>query len=277
MTIDHRAKVLITPRELEALLAAGRSPVLLDVGGARPGTVDARTSGLPGAVPVDLATELAGPGGGTLGNRPLPDIAELQANARRWGIRTGAPVVVYDDKNGLQAARAWWVLCWAGIADVRLLDGGLGSWLAAGYATADLTRVPDLGNVQLSAGHLPTLDANAAARQPHRGVLLDARDGNAYETSGHIPGALNAPAKGNLSAAGTFAPPEELRLRYAALGALGSADVGVSCGAGVSAAHDIIALASLGQPAALFVGSWSAWSADPSRPVATGPGAGLTA
>lgn len=273
MTTDHRSKVLISARELDALLAAGRAPVLLDIGGARPGKADARSSGLPGAVPVDLATELAGPGGGTLGNRPLPEITELEANARRWGIREGAPVVVYDDKHGLQAARAWWVLRWAGIDNVRLLDGGLGSWLAAGYATAELTRVPDLGNVQLSPGHLPVLDADAAALQPHRGVLLDARDANAYESSGHIPGALNAPAKGNLAAAGTFASPEELRLRFAALGALG-ADVGVSCGAGVSAAHDVLALASLGQPAALFVGSWSAWSADPARPVVTGPAPG---
>jgi len=274
MTIDHRAKVLISARELDTLIAAGRPPVLLDVGGARPGTTDARTSGIPGAVPVDLATELAGPGGGTRGNRPLPDITELQANARRWGIRAGAPVVVYDDKNGLQAARAWWVLRWAGVEDVRLLDGGLGSWLAGGFATADLTRVPDLGNVQLSPGHLPTLDADAAARHARRGVLLDARDSNAYETSGHIPGSLNAPAKGNLSAGGTFALADELRTRYAALGAFGAAEVGVSCGAGVSAAHDIVALASLGRTAALFVGSWSAWSADPARPVATGPGPG---
>lgn len=270
MTIDHRKTVLITARELDAQLAAGRAPVLLDIGGVRPGRGDARSTGLPGAVPVDLATELAGPGGGTLGNRPLPEIAELEANARRWGIREGAAVVVYDDNNGLQAARAWWVLRWAGIDNVRLLDGGLGSWRAAGYATAELTSVPDLGNVQLSPGHLPVLDADAAALQPHRGVLLDARDAPAYETSGHIPGALNAPARGNLSAAGTFAAPEALRLRFAALGALG-ADVGVSCGAGVSAAHDILALATLGQPAALFVGSWSAWSADPSRPVVTGP------
>lgn len=274
MTIDHRAKVLISARELDALLAAGRAPVLLDIGGVRPGATDARSTGLPGAVPVDLATELAGPGGGALGNRPLPDIAELEANARRWGIRVGAPVVVYDDKNGLQAGRAWWVLRWAGIENVRLLDGGLGSWLAGGFATEDLTRVPDLGNVQLSPGHLPTLDADQAARQARRGHLLDARDAGTYATGGHIPGALNAPAKGNLSVDGTFAPADELRTRYAALGALSAAEVGVSCGAGVSAAHDIIALASLGQPAALFVGSWSAWSADPARPVATGPGPG---
>lgn len=270
-----RSSVLLTAQELKASIAAGKAPVILDVGGARPGTSSARSEGVPGAVPVDLASELAGEGGGDRGARPLPDIATLERNARRWGIGPDTPVVLYDDKGNLQAARGWWVLRWAGLRDVRLLDGGLKAWTDEGFALEPLSSHPAPGNVVLSEGHLPTLDSEAAGRRAGEGRLLDARDAEVYGgPDGHIPGSISVPARGNLLEDGRFAEPEVLRARFEAVGVDGSGPVGVSCGSGVSAAHDIAALATLGIAAELYVGSWSAWSADPQRPRAIGPAPG---
>jgi thiosulfate/3-mercaptopyruvate sulfurtransferase len=271
---DPRARVLITPEALSRL----RGAAILAV--RNPRGDESRTPRIPGAIDVDLPGELASPGGGTRGSRPLPEIAALQAHARGWGLRQGQTVIVYDHDRGLQAARGWWVLRWAGIADVRLLDGGFTAWKAAGLAVvAEAPAAPAPGDVILSPGHLPVLDADGAAALARSGVLLDSRIRPNYVGAtvaagmpkrGHIPGALSAPAADNLTEAGPFAEAETLHHIYAALGADGTRPVGVYCGAGISAAHDVLALASLGIPAAMFPGSWSAWSADPARPAAVG-------
>ncbi len=270
---DPRHRVLIAPAALADLPGAAILAI------RNPRGDESRTPRIRGAVDVDLPTELAAPGGGTRGGRPLPEIAELQRNARRWGIRKGQTVVVYDHDRGLQAARGWWVLRWAGIADVRLLNGGFAAWVAAGLPVADVPPEPAAGDVELSAGHLPVLDADGAAALARRGVLLDSRIRPNYigaavapgqPRRGHIPGALSAPAIDNLTEPGPFAEAETLRHLYAALGADGSRPVGVYCGVGISAAHDILALASIGIEAAMYPGSWSAWIADPDRPVVVG-------
>jgi thiosulfate/3-mercaptopyruvate sulfurtransferase len=188
--------------------------------------------------------------------------------------------VVYDDNRNLHAGRAWWVLRWAGVAGTRLLDGGLDAWIAAGLSTTTDIVLPAPGDITLDGGHLPVLDADAAAALADTAILIDARNTDAYlggpvrpgeAPSGHIPGALSAPTTENLAANGTLAAAEALRKRFAALGIDGTGPVGVYCGGGVAASHEIAALASIGITAALFPGSWSAWSSDPSRPVATGP------
>jgi thiosulfate/3-mercaptopyruvate sulfurtransferase len=135
------------------------------------------------------------------------------------------------------------------------------------------------GDVVLDGGHLPVLDADAAAALARTGRLLDARAGERYRgevepvdpRAGHVPGAASAPTTDNLAADGRFRDAAALRARFAALGADGAVPVGVYCGSGVTAAHEIAALAVAGVPAALYPGSWSAWSNDPARPVATGP------
>jgi thiosulfate/3-mercaptopyruvate sulfurtransferase len=275
MTIpDHqRSRVLITP----AALAAVPGAAILCM--RNPRGDETRTPRIPGAVDVDLPTELASPGGGTRGSRPLPEIGALQAHARTWGLRQRQTVVVYDHDRGLVAARGWWVLRWAGIADVRLLDGGFAAWFAAGLPVSHEAPAPARGDVTLSPGHMPVLDADGAAAIARSGVLLDSRIRPNYigatvtpgqAPRGHIPGALSAPAADNLTEAGPFAEAETLRHLYAALGADGSRPIGVYCGAGISAAHDVLALASLGIEAAMYPGSWSAWSADPARPVVVG-------
>jgi thiosulfate/3-mercaptopyruvate sulfurtransferase len=239
---------------------------------------------LPGAVAVDLDRDLAGPvGGGQRGRHPLPDPDALQATLRRWGVRADSAVVAYDDADGSSAARAWWLLRWAGLTDVRVLDGGIAAWVEAGYPVTTDVPAPEPGDVVVRPGGMPTLDADTAAALPGAGgVLLDARAEQRYRgevepvdpVAGHIPAARNAPISRNVRSDGRFLEPERLRERFAELGVRPDRAVGAYCGSGVTAAQEVLALEIAGVPAALYPGSWSEWVADPARPVATGPDGG---
>ncbi|UQI47469.1 sulfurtransferase [Streptomyces sp. HU2014] len=275
---------LITAVELMNVATGDRPPTLLDVRwqlGGPPGRPAYEAGHVPGAVFVDLDTELAGPAGEGAGRHPLPDAEEFGAAMRRAGVRADRPVVVYDGGQGWAAARAWWLLRWAGHGDVRVLDGGLAEWTARGGPLTTEAPAPVEGDFAPEPGALPLLDADGAAALARRGLLLDARAGERYRgevepidrVGGHIPGAVSAPTTENVGADGRFRPAKELAARFTELGAAGEPgpEVGVYCGSGVSGAHEVLALAVAGTPAALYVGSWSEWSADPSRPVATGP------
>jgi thiosulfate/3-mercaptopyruvate sulfurtransferase len=269
-----------------ALLAERGRTVLLDVRwalGDDRGRERYLDGPLPGAVFVDLDTELADPPSPEAGRHPLPSLQRLQAAARRWGISDGDRVVAYDDSGGMAAARAWWLLRWAGLTDVRLLDGGLAAWRAVGGPVEAGEVVPAPGSVTLTGGGMPTLTADEAAALPAAGgVLLDARAAERYRgevepidpRAGHVPGARSAPTAATLGPDGTFLPVAVLSERFAAVGAVAGARVGVYCGSGVTAAHEVAALAAAGIEAALWPGSWSQWSADPARPVAVGPDPG---
>jgi thiosulfate/3-mercaptopyruvate sulfurtransferase len=225
---------------------------------------------------VDLDTELAGHGQPTDGRHPLPLVSDLQDAIRRWGIDEHDAVVVYDGEGNLAAARAWWLLRWAGLGDVRLLDGALPAWVAAGGPLDTDYVVPEPGTFQVRPGSLPTLTAAQAGEWPDTGVLLDARAAERFKgetepidpKAGHIPGAVNAPTGGNLAPDGTFLPPDQLAARFAALGVEGTAPVAAYCGSGVTAAHELAALALAGIDAVLYPGSWSQWS-NLDRPVET--------
>jgi len=279
---------LVSANELAALLsdgASGGAPVrVLDVRwslGGPAGLPLYEAGHIPGAVYVDLETELARHGEPHEGRHPLPTVEDFQEAARRWGINDGDPVVVYDDWNNLAAGRAWWLLRYMGVENVQVLDGALSAWTAAGHPLAtssDDMATTQPGTVTLNAGNEPVLTADDAAALADTGVLLDARAGERYrgETepidprAGHIPGAISAPTSGNLNDAGQFLDAETLRERYEALGVRVDRAVGVYCGSGVTAAHDALALTVAGFRPALFPGSWSAWSNQPERPVATG-------
>jgi len=278
-----RDRVLVDAHGLADELAGGRPPVVLDVRWAL-GVTDGREQHLaahvPGAVYVDLETELAGPPSPAAGRHPLPDPADLQSAARRWGVRGDRGVVVYDAVGGTSAARAWWLLRWAGHDDVRILDGGLSAWRAAGYALEAGEVRPEPGDVVVSPGAMAVVDADGAAGLAASGVLLDARAGERYRgevepvdpRAGHVPGAVSAPTTENLGPDGTFLDAAALRERFRRLGLRdepsGDPAVGVYCGSGVTAAHEVAALATLGIDAALYAGSWSQWSNDPDRPAA---------
>ncbi|MEV0636496.1 sulfurtransferase [Streptomyces sp. NPDC050619] len=277
---------IISASELASDLAGDSPPVLLDVrwqlsvakAAGEPafdGRAEYAAGHLPGAVYVDLDRELAS-APGEHGRHPLPDLPEFGAAMRRAGVSSRTPVVVYDGGQGWAAARAWWLLRWTGHPDVRVLDGGLPAW--QGELSVDVPE-PAEGDFEPSPDAAGLLDADGAAALARSGVLLDARAGERYRgeiepidrVGGHIPGAVSAPTTDNVGADGRFLPAEELAARFKAFGASDGSQVGVYCGSGVSAAHEVLALAVAGIPAALYVGSWSEWSADPSRPVAVGP------
>ncbi|WP_329433771.1 sulfurtransferase [Streptomyces sp. NBC_01280] len=231
---------------------------------------------IPGAVYVDLDADLAGPAGAA-GRHPLPDVASFGAAMRRAGVSADRDVVVYDGGQGWAAARTWWMLRWTGHPSVRVLDGGLGAWEGP-LETAVPSPAP--GTFEPAPGAVGLLDADGAAALARSGVLLDARAAERYRgdvepidrVGGHIPGAVSAPTSENVAQDGRFLPVEALVSRFKSLGASGdSGEVGVYCGSGVSGAHEVLALAVAGIDAALYVGSWSEWSSDESRPVATGP------
>jgi thiosulfate/3-mercaptopyruvate sulfurtransferase len=204
-------------------------------------------------------------------------------------VRTGAPVVVYDADNGSVAARLWWLLRWAGHDRVRLLDGGFAAWVAEGHPVTTEIPAPAPGDVTVHSGHMPVVDADGAEELARTGVLLDARAPERYRgevepidpKAGHVPGARNAPFAAHTGEDGRWRTPAELADHFAKLGvpSTGSGSdapqVGAYCGSGVTAASVVLALEVAGvtsteSPATLYAGSWSNWSADPARPVATG-------
>jgi thiosulfate/3-mercaptopyruvate sulfurtransferase len=274
---DPRSKTLITVDELARLMDAGTAVVLLDVIDEQGAAPDDRPK-IPSALSVHLATDFSGKATPAAGRRPLPDESDLQTKARAWGICSDSIVVAYDNSGGAQASRAWWTLRWAGLANVRVLDGGYAAWVATNRPSSNhvATRAARAGDVVLTAGCMPTISGEEAADLARRSGLLDARPRAAYvgdpanPGTGHIPGAIHAPAGDNI-ADGKFKPNDELHARFCSLGADGSTKIGVYCGSGNAAAHAVAAMCAVGLEPALYVGSWSAWSADPSRPVATGP------
>ena len=266
---------------LNARMASGQRTVLLDVRwalGDPEGRAHYLSGHIPGAVYVDLPTELADPAEPARGRHPLPSAERLQEAARGWGVCRGDTVVAYDDAGSTSAARLWWMLRNAGFSTVCLLDGGLAAWRRAGLPLQGGLEQATPGDVTLTDGGMPVIDAAEAADWAARGVLLDARAGERYRgeiepvdpRAGHIPGAVSAPTTGNLDDGGRFLPAEDLRLRFARLGVGAATPAAVYCGSGVTAAHEIAALEIAGISAALFPGSFSQWSNDASRPVATG-------
>jgi thiosulfate/3-mercaptopyruvate sulfurtransferase len=242
---------------------------------------------IPGAVFVDLDRALADdPGDRSHGRHPLPDPHTFRDAMRTAGVSDGRPVVVYDNSGGMIAARAWWLLRHYGHRDVTVLDGGLDAWKGAGHptatadpATATTAGIP-VGDFSGEPGHMPTLDADSAAALAGSadGVLLDARAGERFRgdvepidpAAGHIPGARSRPTTDNLGPERRFREPDVLAERFTALGIGPTTRVGAYCGSGVTAAHQVLALELVGISAALYPGSWSEWSADPTRPVQTG-------
>ena len=193
---------------------------------------------------ADLEEELAGHGAPSDGRHPLPSDEALQAAARRWGIRQGQPVVVYDDSRSLPASRAWWALQRAGVDHVRVLDGGLSAWRAAGDAVEQGEVVPPPGDAVLtSPGSADILDTDQVAGWG--GVLLDARAPERFRgevepidpVAGHIPGARNLPITEVLTADGRFREPEEILAAFEVAGAAEEVPIAAYCGSGVTAAQ----------------------------------------
>ena len=268
---------LIDTAELSALLGSGQPPTLLDVRyrlGGPTGPAEHEAGHVPGAAYVDLDTALAAPPGAG-GRHPLPDTATFVGAMRSAGVRSGHPVVVYDDWSGHAAARGWWLLHHHGVEDVRVLDGGWSAWVADGGPVETGPVDTEPGDLDGTPGSMPVVEPDGVLEV---GVLVDARAGERYRgevepvdpVAGHVPGAVNVPTSMNLTPEGRFRPVAELRELYAGVGAVPGADVAAYCGSGVTACLDVLALELAGVRAALYPGSWSDWVSDPGRPVQTG-------
>ncbi|GEO07147.1 sulfurtransferase [Adhaeribacter aerolatus] len=276
-------KSILNPQELLRLKDA-TNLVLVD---ARTGP-DARekyeAEHLAGALFVDLEEELANkkPDAAEGGRHPLPDIEKFAQVLGLLGITPESHVVVYDDKNGANAAaRFWWMLRAIGHASVQVLDGGYQAALEAGFpSSAGSEKVVAAPSYPQKGWQLQTvaIDEVDKIREDANYLVIDVREGFRYRgerepidlIAGHIPGAVNIPFAGNLDANGFFLPPDKLKAKYtAALENHEPGNVVVHCGSGVTACHTLLAMdyAGLNIPK-LYVGSWSEWSRN-DRPMAT--------
>jgi thiosulfate/3-mercaptopyruvate sulfurtransferase len=234
---------------------------------------------LPGAVFLDLDDDLSAPTGP--GRHPLPDPAVFARRLGAAGIGDGDLVVAYDDVGGWVAARLWWMLDDLGHDRAAVLDGGIPAWIAAGRSltttipdavaahlglAGQWTKVVDRAELRASLGRVLLLDARGPARYRGETEPVDAYPG-------HIPTARSAPTTDNLDPGGRFLPPEQLASHFLALGA-DRGPVVVSCGSGVSACHDSLAMRIAGLPdPILYPGSYSDWTRA-GEPVVMGPDPG---
>ena len=240
-----------------------------------------RDSHLPCARYAHLDEDLSGPVTPATGRHPLPDPERLAQKLGEWGIGHDTQVVAYDDMGGMLAAtRLWWLLRWLGHAACAVLDGGLPAWRRAGLPlTAEAPTARPAGFTPRPDDRLWMTTAQVLTL-PEAEVLLDARAAARYRgemelidpVAGHIPGALNLPTEGNLTPEGHFLPVAALRERFAvALGDRPPATVIHTCGSGVTACHNLLAMEVAGLSGSrLYAGSWSEWIRDPRRAVAVG-------
>jgi thiosulfate/3-mercaptopyruvate sulfurtransferase len=214
---------------------------------------------IPGAVFADLDKDLSGPPGP--GRHPLPGIDRFAATLGKLGITPDAEVVAYDDVEGTVAARLWWMLRSIGHQRSRLLNGGYAVWVREGYPVEEGENHPAPAVYPSPSGFGGTVGRDRLTE----GALIDARAPERFRgeiepvdpKAGHIPGAINIPTTLNLASDGRFLGPEDLARVYQDLGD----EVAVSCGSGVNACHDALAMVVAGfEMPKVYVGSFSEWS-----------------
>ena len=236
---------------------------------------------IPGAVYASLSHDLAGPKTGTNGRHPLPSIDDFSATLGRLGITSGTQVVTYDQDSGMYASRLWWMLRYLGHESVALLDGGFAKWQREARPTrsGEESRTPATFVPRPRPEMRMSVDEVVAHLGDSQTLLVDARAPERFEgrvepidrVPGHIPGAVNHHYKTNAADDSTFLPPQMLRDAFTRLlDGRDPSEAVMYCGSGVTACHNLLAMAHAGLPGArLYAGSWSEWSADPQRPVET--------
>jgi thiosulfate/3-mercaptopyruvate sulfurtransferase len=237
---------------------------------------------IPGAVYASLSEDLAGPRTGSNGRHPLPSVEALAATFGRFGLTKAAQVIVYDQDSGSWASRLWWSLRYLGHDAVAVLDGGWAKWLREGRpSTAGEERRPATTfHAQPRPEMRAALEEVASRLHDPAMLLVDARAPERFEgrtepidrAAGHIPGAANHFFKSSLADDGTMRPAGELKDTFTRLlNGRDASEAVMYCGSGITACHNLLAMEHAGLTGArLFVGSWSEWSSDPARPIATG-------
>lgn len=256
-----------------------------DLADTQRGERDYAAAHIPGARYAHLDRDLSGPITPDSGRHPLPPAERLCAWLGEHAIEPAEQVVAYDDSGGTMAVRLWWLLRWFGYQNVALLDGGWQAWTDAALPTTGsvppkpVATWPDCRPNPAMVVDTATL-ATSLEQDNGMPVLMDARTAERFRgesepidpVAGHIPGAVNAPLADNLDSSGRFKAPEALRQRYlAVLGSAPPETLIAMCGSGVTACHNLLAMAIAGLPLGrLYAGSWSEWIRDPRRPIATG-------
>ena len=237
---------------------------------------------IPGAQYVDMDKDLASPMTSTSGRHPLPNPEELINKLQSWGVNNSSQIICYDDMSGAFAARMWWLLKWLGHNNIAVLDGGIEKWTAknvpletdtqqraagsfSGQANNDMWVNVEFVQKELEQDKINLLDARSVER-------FTAKDTKTDPVAGHVPGAMSYPFAENLSKQGVFLPSEELHKRFTPIVSNPENKELINmCGSGVTACHNLLAMSIAELPMTrLFVGSWSEWIKDKSRPVATG-------
>ena len=273
--------LLITPTELADGMQTGIKTTLL-ASMWLPGREDAgfeyyRGKHIPNSIFCDPARALAASPSSRAGRNPLPDPTILQKWFERWGLNDKHRVVVYDGGRGLMAARAWWILTWAGVPDVQILDGGLAAWIGEGRRHAGGPgNLPQKCTLEVNPGQLPVATIDDVKN--FDGLLLDVREENRFQgrkerldlKAGHIPGAVNLPTRRLTHEDHSLRSPEEIRAEFEAVGVDDPAKVIIYSGSGLHSSLAVAAMHHAGmEGASVYIGGWSQWCATPSNPVAT--------
>lgn len=226
-----------------------------------------RDSHIHGAVHAQIREVFAGAPTAQTGNLPLPAIGDLQRQLRGWGVDDQTELVVYGPSPAL-AARGWWVLRWAGLRNVKVLDGGMKAWATQGgpLAQGDFLppRRPSSDRLVLTGGNIPCITVEQVEKLPPGVVLIDARDENSF-LAGAIPRAINLPSAEQWTPGSALRTVDEIRALYEQAGALDGSEVVAYCGGGVLSALTVLTLSAIGPTPRLFVGSWSEWNKSPER------------
>lgn len=274
--------VLIDARALHADAGRRIFDCRYDLGNAAAGANAYAAGHIPGAQYLHMSHDLSGTPDGSNGRHPLPDPHAFTTRLGHLGLSPDMPVAIYDDAGGMFAARLWWLLRWVGHrAEVAVLDGGIQTWQTAGLPlTQAVPSFPAQAYPLLQTGPLVTAQDVMGHLATSSAWLLDARSAERFRgedasmdpVPGHIPGAHNRFFRNNLDAQGRFKSPHELRAEFLAqLGDTPPTQVVHSCGSGITACHNMLAMEVAGLPGSrLYAGSWSEWSSDPARPVEKG-------
>jgi thiosulfate/3-mercaptopyruvate sulfurtransferase len=280
--MDYRT--LISPQQLSTVGPVPDQVVIdcrFDLADNDSGYAAYREGHIPGAYYAHLEQDLSAPVSTGSGRHPLPDWRRFAELLGQWGLHPDSQVIVYDQDNGAYAARLWWMLRAVGHRAVAVLDGGWPAWLAAGGLIS--TELPPGHTLHYTLGSgtgwVTTSEIMDNLRDGQF-ILVDARSETRFRgeqepidpVAGHIPGAVNYPFTCNLRANGCFKSSDQLRAEWQAL--IGNRDarsVVHMCGSGVTACHNLLAMEQAGLGGSrLYVGSWSEWIRDASRPVAGG-------
>lgn len=281
-----RYQTLIDAADLARLVEQGDVLVCdcrFDLNDPAAGRRDYRAGHIPGAVYVDLEQDLSAIPTGTNGRHPLPDRTTFAARMAELGVTQSGLVVAYDASGGYYASRLWWMLRWAGHGQVAVLDGGLDAWVQSGRDLEQGDKRAPAGDFKASAEPsmpITEVDGIEANLADDALLVVDARTAERFAgaphpldtSSGHIPGASNRFWQNNLTPEGRFKPAQTLAAEFQAL--LGKREPGAivhQCGSGVTATHNLLAMEVAGLGGSrLYPGSWSEWTSDSRRPIATG-------